>query len=358
MSKLRVLILEDNPADAGLLVCELQKSGFKPEWQVVHTQEEYLAHLTPKLDVILADNMLPGFDIAQALHILQERRLDIPFIVVSGSISEEVIVESIKQGATDYLLKDRLARLGQAVQRAMAERQLLKDKERMESALKEGWRQTRELRRFVSPPTVALVQARKPLHYGRGELRDFALLFSDMRRFTDVAHFLTPEGAFRLLSQSLEAQVETVLKHGGYVDKIHGDGFLAYFDGETRVADALRAAVEVRSIVQTIKPKDLIPVLPVGLAVHVGQVLFGMLGTEERIDHTVAGDVVNVCARLCGYAQPFQIVVTEDVLKATAHLPDFCFKPLGPVSIKGKPDPLPIYEVATQDRRGMSVEDR
>ena len=82
----------------------------------------------PALDVILADFNMPQFSAPRALDLLKARDLDIPFIVVSGSIREETAVQILKSGASDYLLKDRLARLGQAVQRAIDERKLQQGK--------------------------------------------------------------------------------------------------------------------------------------------------------------------------------------------------------------------------------------
>jgi len=116
---LRILILEDQPADVEMMVHELRRAGFDPDWRRVETEPEYLAHLEPTLDLILADNNLPQHDAMRALRFLQGRGLDIPFIVVTGSISEEVAVECMKEGAADYLLKDRLARLGPAVAQAL-----------------------------------------------------------------------------------------------------------------------------------------------------------------------------------------------------------------------------------------------
>ena len=108
---LRVLILEDRPADAELMLHELRRAGFEPDWQRAETEVEYRAALDPTLDVILVDYNLPQFDATRALKLVQERGLDIPFVIVTGSISEEVAVDAMKSGATDYLLKDRLSRL-------------------------------------------------------------------------------------------------------------------------------------------------------------------------------------------------------------------------------------------------------
>jgi PAS domain S-box-containing protein len=116
---LNVLIVEDRPADAALMVHELRRAGFNPVWRRVETEEDYLAHLQAGLDVILADYTLPQFDALRALQLLQERGGDTPFLIVSATIGEERAVSAMKQGAADYLLKDRLARLGPAVARAL-----------------------------------------------------------------------------------------------------------------------------------------------------------------------------------------------------------------------------------------------
>ena len=116
---LRVLILEDRAEDCELILHELRREGIEPAWQRVDTEADYLAHLKPDLDIILADYALPGFDGIRALHHLRDRGLDVPFIVLSGTLGDERAAAIIKEGATDYLLKDRLARLGQAVTAAV-----------------------------------------------------------------------------------------------------------------------------------------------------------------------------------------------------------------------------------------------
>jgi PAS domain S-box-containing protein len=142
---LRLLILEDQPSDAELVLYTLRQAGFVPDWQRVETEADYLAQLHPSLAVILADYALPQFDAMRALQLLQERGLDVPFIVVTGSISEEVAVECIKQGAADYVLKEGLQRLGPAVTRALAEKRLRDDKRRAEAALRDSEARYREL---------------------------------------------------------------------------------------------------------------------------------------------------------------------------------------------------------------------
>ena len=142
---LRVLIVEDQPAHAELVVRELRRAGFAPEWQRVDDEAAYLEHLSPPPELILADYSLPQFDASRALELLQERGLEIPFVVVSGTVGEDVAVALMKRGATDYLLKDRLARLGQAVQHALDQQRLSQQKREAEEDLRASEERYRSL---------------------------------------------------------------------------------------------------------------------------------------------------------------------------------------------------------------------
>jgi PAS domain S-box-containing protein len=106
------------------MVRELTQAGYLPEWKRVETEADFLAELERVPELILSDFKMPQFDGLKAAELLRNRGLDIPFILISGTVGEEVAVTAMKYGATDYLLKDRIGRLGSAVQRALAERQL------------------------------------------------------------------------------------------------------------------------------------------------------------------------------------------------------------------------------------------
>ncbi len=129
MADLKVLILEDSPVDAELLAYGLRHAGYDIDVERVDTRAGYIRAIEETPQVILADFSLPQFNAMEALKLLQERELDIPFIVVSGTISDEDAVAFMKQGAADYLLKDRLGRLGKAIEQAL-EQKALRDKNR------------------------------------------------------------------------------------------------------------------------------------------------------------------------------------------------------------------------------------
>jgi signal transduction histidine kinase len=120
--RLRILFLEDTEADAFLIMRNLRKAGIAFDAVRAATREEYLEALrAAPLDVILSDYALPGFDGMSALTLAQGVCPDTPFIFVTGALGEERAVDTLKAGATDYVLKDRLARLAPAVRRALEE---------------------------------------------------------------------------------------------------------------------------------------------------------------------------------------------------------------------------------------------
>ena len=121
-TNLRVLIVEDSTDDAALLVRELEQNGFKLSSERVDTAAAMLSALKNKRwDIILSDYIIPEFGGIEALKIAQQSDRDLPFIVVSGKVGEEMLVEAMKAGASDFVLKDRLGRLSAAVKRELTD---------------------------------------------------------------------------------------------------------------------------------------------------------------------------------------------------------------------------------------------
>ncbi|MBP1473137.1 PAS domain-containing protein [Frateuria sp. MAH-13] len=120
-SCIRILLLEDSALDAELVANQLGAAGLQFSLERVWTREQFLQALGDRPDVILADHVLPQFDGDTALTLAQQRVPQIPFIFVSGTLTEELAVQALKRGATDYVVKQRLHRLPEAVRRAIAE---------------------------------------------------------------------------------------------------------------------------------------------------------------------------------------------------------------------------------------------
>jgi diguanylate cyclase (GGDEF)-like protein/PAS domain S-box-containing protein len=137
--ELRILILEDNPADAELEEHELRKARLVFTSNVVDTKEAFLKALDEFFpDIILSDYDLPSFDGLAALRIAKGKCPDVPFILVTGKLGEEFAIEKLKEGATDYVLKSNLKRLVPSVNRALEEAKLIVERKRAEEALRES----------------------------------------------------------------------------------------------------------------------------------------------------------------------------------------------------------------------------
>lgn len=135
LPEINVLILEDSASDAELMIYTLRKAGFSVDPRIAANKEQYLQQLNGDLDLVLSDYNLPQFNAVEALSALKQRNLDIPFILISGTIGDQKAVEIMQQGATDYLLKERMPKLGQVVRRAMKEQQILRQKIQVEEDL-------------------------------------------------------------------------------------------------------------------------------------------------------------------------------------------------------------------------------
>ena len=149
MSKpLKVLIVEDSEDDAQLIVRELKKGGYDPKFIRVETAEGMKGALeNGKWDVVLSDYRMPNFSGLKALAILKESGLDIPFIIASGTIGEELAVEAMKGGANDYVMKDRLGRLCVAIDREIRE---LTERKKMEEEARQRNRQLIQSEKLAS----------------------------------------------------------------------------------------------------------------------------------------------------------------------------------------------------------------
>lgn len=155
-SALHILSLEDDENDAELIKAMISARWTRCDLVRVDSRDDFVAALEKgNFDLILGDYTVPGFDGMEALKLAREKRPEIPFLFVSGTIGEDTAVEALKNGATDYVLKDRLMRLIPAVSRALAEAEEHAERQRAEEAMRQSEYKYREL--FESLGDAALL---------------------------------------------------------------------------------------------------------------------------------------------------------------------------------------------------------
>jgi len=240
----QLLILEDSPADAELIVERLREAGFDIHSRRVDTAPDYLAALDHIPDVILSDFSMPQFDAREALRLMKERGLDIPFIVVSGCIGEEIAVQCIEDGANDYLLKDRLGRLAPAVIQAMDHKRLREEKKAIEDRLfHESFHDAltglpnRAL--FVERLGHTLTRSRRDSNH------QFAVLMVHLNGFTALKENLGPSAGDRLLVEAAR-RLTRHIRSSDSVARLSGDEFVMLLDDLHSATNATRVATRLQ----------------------------------------------------------------------------------------------------------------
>src|SRR5215510_13178395 len=181
-SPLRILHLEDDAKDAELVQAMLEAEGIVSHVTRVDAQADFLASLEHGgFDLILADHTLPSFDGLSALKIALEKCPDVPFIFVSGTLGEEVAVEALRIGATDYVLKERLSRIVPSVHRALREAQERAERKRAEALLAGEKRLLEMIAKGDSLPMVLDALCRLVEQLTPGSLSSILLLDPDGR---------------------------------------------------------------------------------------------------------------------------------------------------------------------------------
>jgi adenylate cyclase len=206
-------------------------------------------------------------------------------------------------------------------------------------------REKSEMEKFVSRSIVEMLSEGKEATLG-GARRVVTVMFTDIRNFTSVTESLWPEETVELLNTYLDLQTKIIQEYKGVVDKFLGDGIMALFAGPEMAHNAVRAALKIQRRIARVnlerkRRKEIY--LEVGIGITTGHAVMGSIGSRERMDYTVIGDIVNLASRLCAVADPNEIVVSGDVVSRLNG--EFRISAARDVSLKGKKDTIPVYQI-------------
>jgi adenylate cyclase len=202
--------------------------------------------------------------------------------------------------------------------------------------------------RYLAPELVAeLVENPAMLALG-GARRETTLLFSDIRGFTSVSETMTPEDLVRFLNTYLTPMTQAVLAERGFVDKYIGDAVMAVFGAPVATADhatrALSAALGMHRALLALR-RSLRADLDCGVGLNSGDVVAGNMGSAERFDYTVIGDAVNLASRLEGLTKRYGVFCVVGERTVAAAGAGFSFRSLDLVRVKGRQQPVAIFEL-------------
>jgi adenylate cyclase len=210
-----------------------------------------------------------------------------------------------------------------------------------------------QLEKFVSSGTMAAIRRSEQNGVLLGGARRRAtMLFCDIRGYTSFAEQHEPTVVVEVLNFYFQRVAGLVKEHGGDIDKFVGDQILAVFTGDAAESRAVRCALAMQATMAELAADRPSWNLAAGVGVNTGEVVMGAMGSLDRMDYTVLGDAVNLAARLCAHAGRGQILVSGATFAAIREAADLVVEPLAPVHLKGKREPVVIYEVRPRAMSG------
>lgn len=358
---MKVLVVDDEPNIQELCKRFLTVEGHEVE--TLPTGAQALPRLKEGWDLILTDVTMPGG--VDGIQVVRETRAagDADVIVMTAYPEINVVINALREGAYDFLIKpynrDTLLRtVGRCAEKRRLSVQLSREKA-LRQELETAYKELVELKKindtfghFVSPQVARyLTEHPEVFRHRTGERVIATVMFVDVRRFTPFAVSAAPERALEALNRIFEGVVEAVNAEGGVLNKFMGDGALALFGAPVPLADharaAARAAIRARDHVEALaesRRAEGLEALRIGIGINTGLVVAGCLGGADRAEYTVIGNTVNTASRLEGEALPGQILAGPETAKALGS--GFLLKALPPKALAGLPEPLPVFEIS------------
>jgi class 3 adenylate cyclase/CheY-like chemotaxis protein len=359
----RILVVDDVPANVRLLEAILVPSGFAVS--SASSGPEALELVAAELpDLVLLDVQMAGMNGYEVCRRIRENEATalLPVVMVTSHDSEARI-DGIRAGADDFVTKpfdqqELLLRV-----RSLVRIKRYHDTIRAQAAELAQWNHTLEarvaeqveelgrmarLRRFLSPTLAEVVMERGETVL-ESHRRELAVLFADLRGWTDFSSATEPEEVMTVVGSYHAAMGELILRYEATVGWFAGDGLMVWFNDpipcDDPAARAVRMAVEMRDAMLELTGswRKRGHELDFSLGVALGYATIGRIGFEGRYDYGAVGSVLNLASRLCDAAQPGQIVVSQRVLAEVEEIVDA--EPLGALTLKGFGKPLEAFAV-------------
>ena len=349
----RVLVVDDEPVNRKVLVNYLADGPFDVEQAASGPDALELlnAHMP---DVVLLDVMMPGMSGYETCQHIREKYLssELPVIMLTAKDQVNDLVQGFNTGANDYLIKP--VNRNELMARLKTHLNLLKINNSYSRFV------PRDFLRSLGKENIIDVQL------GDQIKDDITVMFSDIRGYTTLSESMTVDENFRFLNAFMGHVGPVIQKHHGFVNQFLGDGLMTLF--QRHPEDCLRASLEMHATVSDYNTrraaKGRQPVR-IGIGMHYGSLMMGIIGDEKRMDAGVVSDTVNTAARVEGLTKYYgaSILLSQATVERIGDVSAYAHRFLGRVLMKGKMKPMAIYEFyggdppSTIDRRERTAKD-
>ena len=293
-------------------------------------------------DLLITDAMMPRMSGCDLVHSIRKDVVlrVLPVIFVTARVGLQARIECLEAGADDYLSKpfeedELLVR----VSNLLRKRRELQELANLRSET---------LERFLSPQVAHAIETDNGDSF-KSHRREISVAFLDLRGFSTFTETADPEDLLAVLREYHATMGKVCAYYGGAVEHFAGDGMMIFLNDPlplpNHVEQAVRMAVAMQREMKTLRANWRMRGFDLGLGIGmaVGHATLGVIGFEGRWDYGANGAVVNLAARLCGEAQPEQIVITERLFHHVKSFVDV--KPIGPFTLKGFQAPVPAFNV-------------
>lgn len=211
------------------------------------------------------------------------------------------------------------------------------------------------LEKFVPKEVLHLlsIDSISTIELGKSVKKEMTVLFSDIRSFTSLSEKMSPEENFEFINSYLKQMGPIVRQHNGFIDKFIGDAIMALFNGEGE--DAIKAGIQMLSELNEYNEKNRNtfkrPPLEIGIGLHAGEMMFGTIGENNRMETTVISDTVNLASRIEGITKFYGVnfLISEHIYESLDHPEKFKIRYVDKVRVKGKNRPIKVFEVYSAD---------
>ena len=359
-----ILLVDDNPTNLQLLFETLDGRGYK---LLIAKDGKSALSIAGKAqpNLILLDIMMPeidGYEVCRQLK-ANPTTAEIPVIFLSALTETKDKVQGLDLGAVDYVTKpfqpdEVIARVNTHLTIYRLNKKLQEANDLLEERVKKRTAQLEELnrayQRFVPREFLNLLMKESILDVILGDqtAQQMTVLFSDIRGWTTLSEDMTAQESFNFINAFLNRISPVITAHQGFIDNFQGDGMLALFPDSAD--DGVQAAIAMHAAVAEYnndRQKKGYQPIGIGVGLHIGDLMLGIIGHAERMQGTVVADAVNLASRLEGLTRVYgsSISISEPTLKQLIDPDKYKHRFVDKVQVKGKKDPVSVHEVFDGD---------